>query len=418
MGFEPTNHGFAIRSLRPLGYATEWSGYLRTVLVPRQCSAGRIVNADTDSPAQMVRDRTGRSALRCLAIGRVRFLPKEPLMQRVATFPVLPLVVAVVLAATVGTASPALGTPAALQAGNQAGNQAKPATLPSVDLVGYRLPLLREGSVISRVVGDLTLDPDEKHWIFRPIQPESGNLRREFVLLPSLALEDMLRTRRLAPSPVEFEVTGRVFIYKGRNHLLVELAPPIVRFDTRPSEKPTPAANLETSPNGASKFAPPADAPTRPAIAPDLSTPIDRDGDATVRDIERRLEQRVGRTPLGRASAEDNLSANSGTAPRDAADADRKMLEPGTRLVLRHGRLHRDPQAGSWRFVPEQVTGKGDRSLQILPCLLLERLERLAREGDASPNILLSGTVIVYEGNPYLLPTNFRKAREGRGIGR
>ena len=44
--------------------------------------------------------------------------------------------------------------------------------------------------------------------------------RREFALLPSPVLEDMLRTMRLSPSPVEFEMTGRVFIYKGRNFLL------------------------------------------------------------------------------------------------------------------------------------------------------------------------------------------------------
>ncbi len=108
-------------------------------------------------------------------------------------------------------------------------------------------------------------------------------------------------------------------------------------------------------------------------------------------------------------------------APRpagDAREADTPLPEPGSRLVLRAGRLMRDPQAGSWRFVPEQTTGKGDRSLEILPCLMLERLERMAREGESSPKILLSGTVIVFEGNAYLLPTNFRKSREGRGLGR
>ena len=107
----------------------------------------------------------------------------------------------------------------------------------------------------------------------------------------------------------------------------------------------------------------------------------------------------------------------------DAAGAARcepatPLPEPGSRLVLRAGRLMRDPQAGSWRFVPEQTSGKGDRSLEILPCLMLERLERMAREGESSPKILLSGTVIVFEGNAYLLPTNFRKAREGRGLSR
>jgi hypothetical protein len=253
------------------------------------------------------------------------------------------------------------------------------------------------------------------------------------VLLPSLTLEDMLQTRRLAPSPVEFELTGRVFIYKGRNYLLAELAPPIVRFDTRPDDAPTQTSRIETSPNGASKFAPP-DPNARNAPAPKTgnanngnngnikngeSQPVDRDGDATVEDIERRLEKRIGRTPLGRTSTSAARPDDDADRPRGSVEeTDTPLPEPGSRLVLRAGRLMRDPQAGSWRFVPEQTTGKGDRSLEILPCLMLERLERMAREGESSPKILLSGTVIVFEGNAYLLPTNFRKSREGRGLGR
>jgi len=296
-------------------------------------------------------------------------------------------------------AAPAARTPATPPAG---------AALPSTDLVGYRLPLLREGSVISRVIGDITLDPDEKHWVFRPIQPESGNLRREFVLLPSATLADMLRNRNISPSPIEYEVTGRVFIYKGRNYLLAELAPPIVRFDTRPSQTPSPEAKPVTTPNGEAKFVPP---PTTPARR---DPSIGKDDDATVDAIERRLEQRVGRSPIGRI-ADDSESA---TSERAKAPTSAGLPEPGTRLVLRSGRLMRDPSAGSWRFVPEQVTGKGDGSLEILPCLLLERLELTTRESDSPPTVLISGQIIVFNDAAYLMPSSFRRAREGRGLGR
>lgn len=282
------------------------------------------------------------------------------------------------------------------------------AALPSTDLVGYRLPLLREGSVISRVVGDITLDPDEKHWVFRPIQPESGNLRREFVLLPSPTLGDMLRNRNLSPSPLEYEVTGRVFIYKGRNYLFPELAPPIVRFDTRPNQTPSPDAKPVPTPNGEAKFVPP------PATPPRRDPSIGKDDDATVDAIERRLEQRVGRTPIGKLS--DDSESSKSDRVKDDASAD--LPEAGTRLVLRGGRLMRDPAAGSWRFVPEQVTGKGDGSLEILPCLLLERLELMTRESDSPPAILISGQVVLFNDQAYLMPTSFRRAREGRGLGR
>jgi hypothetical protein len=268
-------------------------------------------------------------------------------------------------------------------------------------LGAYRLPLVREGSVLARVEGDLAQDPDEKLWLFRPIQPEPGGLRREFALLPSPVLEDMLRTMRLSPSPVEFEMTGRVFIYKGRNFLLAELAPPIVRFDRTATDGTTPPAGERAiaAPSGEAKFVP----PTQPADDDDAI-------DAVVDDLERRLEERIGRAPA--QPVPDNRPRARDDSPR--ADA---PVASGTRLVRRAGRLARDPQSGAWRFVPTQSTGRGDASLELMPCQMLERLERDAREGDASPEILLSGTVHVYEGRSYLLPSGFRRARDPRGIG-
>ncbi len=272
------------------------------------------------------------------------------------------------------------------------------ALAPATDLGGYRLPLLREGSVIARVVGDLTQDPDEKLWLFRPSQPELGGLRREFVLMPCPVLEDMLQTLRLSPSPVEFEMTGRVFIYRGRNFLLAELAPAIIRFDTAPGATPTITSSAQPTPNGAAKF-----------VAPAAKPPSGDSEDATVDEIERRLEERIGRTPTARLP-EPAVTRNARTAATSVE------VPTGTRFVLRRGRLLRDPQAGSWRFVPEQSTGMGDPSLELLPCLLLERLENDARQSESPPTVLLSGIVMGFEGQSYLLPSNFRRSREGRGI--
>jgi hypothetical protein len=272
------------------------------------------------------------------------------------------------------------------------------ALAPATDLGGYRLPLLREGSVIARVVGDLTQDPDEKLWLFRPSQPELGGLRREFVLMPCPVLEDMLQTLRLSPSPVEFEMTGRVFIYRGRNFLLAELAPAIIRFDTAPGATPTITSSAQPTPNGAAKF-----------VAPAVKPPSGDSEDATVDEIERRLEERIGRTPTARLP-EPAVTRNARTAATSVE------VPTGTRFVLRRGRLLRDPQAGSWRFVPEQSTGMGDPSLELLPCLLLERLENDARQSESPPTVLLSGIVMGFEGRSYLLPSNFRRSREGRGI--
>ncbi len=268
---------------------------------------------------------------------------------------------------------------------------------PATDLGGYRLPLLREGSTIARVVGDLTQDPDELLWLFRPTEPETGGLRREFVLLASPVLEDLIRTVRAAGVPVQFEMTGRVFIYHGRNFLLPDLAPTIMRFDTPQGTAPKPTTATQATPNGNDKFVVPADGSAH--------------DDAVVEALERRLEERVGRAPQPRPT--ETASTRDGSVGVKSAPP----VASGTRLTQRLGRLSRDPQAGSWRFVPQQVTGSGDPSVEILPCLLLERLEIAARESDAAPAILISGTIYSFEGRSFLLPSSFRRAREGRGLG-
>ena len=293
--------------------------------------------------------------------------------------------------ASVSSRSQVATTPAAVK------TTAQPAT----DLGGYRLPLLREGTTLARVLGDLAQDPDEKLWLFRPIDPETGGLRREFVLLPSPVLEDLVRTVRAAGAPVQFEMTGRIFIYRGRNFLLADFAPTIMRFDTKLGEAPKPTDAAKTTPSGDDKFVAPPTSSVKDGATKD---------DAVVTEIERRLEERVGRTP--QPHAVDNSATRDASAPN-------KSIAPitnGSRLSQRLGRIARDPQSGGWRFVPQQTTGSGDASIEVLPCMLLERLEAAARESDASPAILISGTVYAYEGRSYLLPSSFRRAREGRGL--
>lgn len=271
-------------------------------------------------------------------------------------------------------------------------------------LGSLRLPLVREGSTISRVAGDLTQDPDEKMWLFRPLEPESGGLRREFVLLPCPVLEDMLQTVRVAGAAVQFEATGRVFIYRGRNFLLPDFAPTIMRFDAKPGETPAASDKAQPTPNGEDKF-------VAPAADPSGKQANDQRDDAAVADIEKRLEERVGRTPQTRANDAKSSSRDGGAGRSEAPIAN------GTRVTQRLGRLSRDPQSGSWRFVPNQTSGAGDRSVEVLPCLLLEKLEDAAKSADAAPAIQISGIVYAFEGRSYLLPSSFRQARAGRGIG-
>ncbi len=279
----------------------------------------------------------------------------------------------------------------------------KPAA--SMDLGGYRLALLREGASLVHALGEITQDPDERIWVFRARvgtlnssgSGESASLRRELLLMPSPVLEDMLRVQQFSPVPVEFEVTGKVFIYRGRNWLLPELAPPIMRFDAAPSTAlapPEAPATATPTPNGKSTVV--------------LSDDPD---DAAVQALERRLESRIGTVPgIGRRDDPRRIEA---TVPVEIMDdAANTRSSDDTRLHARRGQLTRDPSTGAWRFLPQQARNPhDDLALEVLPCLMLERLERSAREADGVYEIVLSGSVLRFEGRRYLLPSWYQRAR-------
>jgi len=67
----------------------------------------------------------------------------------------------------------------------------------------------------------------------------------------------MLRTVRASGATVQFEMTGRVFIYRGRNFLLPDFAPSIMRFDAKPGETPAATDAAQVTPSGDDKFVPP-----------------------------------------------------------------------------------------------------------------------------------------------------------------
>ncbi|MSR41061.1 MAG: hypothetical protein EXS10_04070 [Phycisphaerales bacterium] len=280
----------------------------------------------------------------------------------------------------------------------------KPAA--SMDLGGYRLALLREGASLVHAVGEITQDPDERNWVFRARvgtlnssgPGASASMRRELLLMPSPVLEDMLRVQQLSPVPVEFEVTGKVFIYRGRNWLLPELAPPIMRFDAAPSAVVAPQA-----------------APTAATQSPNGKSSIvlsDDPDDAAVRELERRLEARIGTVP-GVARREDPRRIEEDAVVEAMDDAANSRASDDARLHARRGQLTRDPTTGAWRFLPQQGRSKhDDLALELLPCLMLERLERSARETDGIYEIIVSGSVLLFEGRRFLLPSWYQRARE------
>lgn len=254
---------------------------------------------------------------------------------------------------------------------------------------GGRPPLLREGGFLVKVEGEIERDAELGVHVYRPLATATGGIRRELILLPSRGLDDLVRLESVQPASARgnptagvYEVTGKVLVFQGRNFLLPGAIVPVRRAD----------ADRED----ASK--------TEPAAAtPD--TTIDPDDRDFASEIESRLESRIGAVPRSL----DVLSA----PPTEPA-----ALKAGTRFVQRRGRVVRDPASGIWRFVLEG-TGRrgGGSSVQLLPCLELERLIRRTRQAGVGSAVLLSGVITMYQGRNYLLPTAVGTPTEGRSIG-
>ena len=74
--------------------------------------------------------------------------------------------------------------------------------------------------------------------------------------------------------------------------------------------------------------------------------------------------------------------------------------------------MHRGAHGTWWFTFDADSSGLSDPPMVILPCLLLERMERYAARTGARTAMLLSGRVYVYEDRNYILPTMFQIPRE------
>ena len=263
---------------------------------------------------------------------------------------------------------------------------------------GGRPPLLREGGFLVKVEGEIERDAELGVHVYRPLATATGGIRRELILLPSRGLDDLVRLESVQPASARgnptagiYEVTGKVLVFQGRNFLLPGAIVPVRRTDEDATGNETIDQTV------------PAAATSETATDPDGSDPLEERDYAS--EIESRLESRIGAVPRSL----DVLAA----PPTEPA-----ALKAGTRFVQRRGRVVRDPASGIWRFVLEG-TGRqgGGSSVQLLPCLELERLIRRTRQAGVGSAVLLSGVVTMYQGRNYLLPTAVRTPTEGRSIG-
>lgn len=260
-----------------------------------------------------------------------------------------------------------------------------------------RVSLLPEGVVLEQAVGEVFLDEQTSMLVFSP-RVSAEELARRLFILPGAVRSDLAAaiealgessgsgddgetaSRRAA---VDCEITGRVFTYRGRNFLLATAAVSAAA----PGE---PSEASDASPEVAG--VPPKDAVPSRLGDEDLAARLERELEAAVGGAPRSLD-------LGEASGEP-------TSP--AAEE---------RWHRRRGHFRRDLASGMLVFVPEaDGTGVRDHPLEVLPCRLLERIERTISDPAQRPILRVSGVVIVEGPRRFLLPTSFERPREGRGI--
>ncbi|MEM9374033.1 MAG: hypothetical protein AAGA55_10355 [Planctomycetota bacterium] len=236
-----------------------------------------------------------------------------------------------------------------------------------------RLP---EGTFLIERPGHLVAAPSDRT-IFVPETEARLPGEGPMLALPNAAL-DRLETAVAGTEPT-VHLSGEVFVYRDRRYLLISS----FRIGAERVE-PTP---VESGPEG------------EPVPSPDSTASESALDDPEVRGLLEELESEAP-TPT-------RIDRDRGSTVRPGANDGRAAPAPdGTPVFRRRGRIVRST-SGAWLFVFDNDTE--DRlaaaSMTLLPCRLLERVEREAQlRGDAS-EVVLSGRVHVHRGEAYLLPT-------------
>lgn len=246
-----------------------------------------------------------------------------------------------------------------------------PGGIPGKGVAPRNGPPVGEGTILRQIKGTVTRNEATDWWHFRVAQ-EPGMDPYEMPLVPSTMLANMLRLVKSMPSrEFVFDLTGKVFVYHGRNYLLPTHAPRLTGYI--PSRQVKQRTTTQPTDGG-------------PA------------GD-TVDDILSDLKRRVGPVPRSPRTASGGPEALDTTAE-------------GTLLLWRRGWMVHE-SGGAWTFVFEaDANGLADPPLVLLPCLLLQRIEAYAERAGREAPLLVSGRIYRFQRRSYLLPTAFQIPRE------
>ena len=259
------------------------------------------------------------------------------------------------------------------------------------DLAPTARGLVREGAVISEHQG-LLRPLKGGGWAFVFDPDAEDNRLKPMVVQPGLRLTEMRRLVEAADRPVTFRVSGRVLVYKNRNYLLPTF---YTTLAVGQRETVAPGVDERTDDPALEDFE---DLFAEPTGDPTLDEAIEE-----VESLDRPREIDVPRGP------------NTGDEESNGEGAANRLVREGVQITARTGRLIRAPGAG-WMmtfdngFDGDDSNADGatlDAPMELLPCLSLQGMEALADRYGPRLRFTVSGTVFVYDGRNYLLPTMY-----------
>ncbi|MBK9188001.1 MAG: hypothetical protein IPM33_03500 [Phycisphaerales bacterium] len=249
-------------------------------------------------------------------------------------------------------------------------------SIPGLSLLDYRLPgrrALPEGTFIATSPGSL-IRAATGEMIFVPADRGPGSIA-PMVLHTTQRVEQLESATMGLDASTTINLTGQVFSYRGRSHLLVT-AFSIESAGSTPGRTQASPEQVE------------AEARERMAEGDERVAALLRDLETT-RSTPRALQS----VPL----------ANEQPTPAGA----RAPLAEGTLIVNRRGRLVRMAQeAGRLAFaLDNDPDSPGPGMMMLLPCKALEEIERMAAARGDELVFRVSGRTMVYKGRAALLPT-------------
>ncbi|MFG0283521.1 MAG: hypothetical protein ACF8R7_03790 [Phycisphaerales bacterium JB039] len=266
----------------------------------------------------------------------------------------------------------------------------------ALDFRVRRPPLLPEGSFLPKRRG-VMVRSGSGEWVYVFYPDARGDAESPMTLLPSATLERMEEVTQRRQQRPEFILTGQVFVYNGANYLLP------TAFSVAPPPAPPEPEETGEHVGGADD----AQAGAEPPVETGDRSPLDDAVEALVRRIE---AERPGERALGEAS----LLGEAGDPAQGATPGGAEPRPDGELLVRRRARLIR--LAGAWRLAidndPDGPTPP-TTMMVVLPCLNLERMERLAADLGENQTFEVSGMVTQYRRRNYILPTIYRITRPG-----